>query len=99
MFISIEFDASELQVTGPSSNNRGPRGGVGHREFSSVNLPGMGNFFTPIGSTTFVDNTLGLVEGFDQATLSTGLFGATVTLGSVRFHVMNGLGGGLTIRT
>ena len=59
-------------------------------EFTSVNLPGMGNSFTPL--------SLGVVDagdrlnGFDQATLATGCISCTVTLGSFKFAVGPGSG-------
>lgn len=81
IFVSIEFDASELQA-------------VGGRELFAVNLPGMGNVFVPVGIGVTLDNVAGVVTNFDQATLEGGL--ATTdsrTLGSVRFHVLNPTGG------
>lgn len=76
-FVSIEFDASELQAVFAS-------------ERAVVDLPGMGNQFAPlIFGVSLIDNTNGLIEGFDQASIATGLVGATRTLGSVRFHVVN----------
>jgi hypothetical protein len=74
--ISIAFDAAELQY----------QSGV---EFTSVNLPGMGNVFAPLQiGFTLVDNSVGLLEGFDQADLSgLGLVSSTATIGSMKFHV------------
>ena len=80
VFISIEFDATELQV-------------VAATEFSPINLPSMGNEFTPIIFGTTTDNGAGLVTLFDEATLATGLQGGnSVTLGSVTFHVVAATG-------
>ena len=82
VFISIEFDVTELQA-------------IGAAELASVNLPGMNNFYVPVvPGVTLVDNTNGIIEGFDQHTLGTGLGVASVfkTLGSVRFHVVTVLG-------
>jgi hypothetical protein len=76
IFISIEFDVSELQAISAS-------------ELQVVNLPGFGREFRPLASGTSIDNTNGLVENFDQQTLSSGMFGGqTRTLGSVTFHVV-----------
>jgi len=76
VFISIEFDATELQATGAL-------------ELPTVGLPGMGNEFAPITVGTTIDNVAGLVTLFDEATLATGLVGGnTRTLGSVAFHVV-----------
>lgn len=76
VFISIEFDAGELQA-------------VSARELSVVDLPSMGNQFSPLTKGTTIDNGLGLVEFFDQVNFSTGLVGGnTRTLGSVTFHVV-----------
>ena len=76
VFISIEFDNVELQATGA-------------KELAAVSLPGMGNEFSPITVGTTIDNVLGLVTLFDEATLATGLAGGNVrTLGSVTFHVV-----------
>jgi hypothetical protein len=73
--ISIAFDASELQYMS----------GV---EFTSVNLPGMGNVFNPLAIGVSSDNTGGLITGFDQADLAgVGLVASTRTLGSMKFHV------------
>ncbi len=80
IFISLEFDTSELFA-------------LGAVELVSVNLPGMGNSFTPFTlGTAAPDNVNGIIEGFEQKTLSTGLGvpSVTMTLGSVRFHVLNG---------
>ena len=59
VFISIEFDATELQAitTFPMEV-----------ELASVNLPGMGNFFLPMTPGVSFDNINGLIEGFDQVT-------------------------------
>lgn len=58
-----------------------------------VNLPGMGNAFSPIvGGHDFLDEAAGIVEGFDQATTATGCIGCTVTLGSIQFHVVAPVG-------
>ena len=81
VFISIEFDATELQA-------------VSAKELATINLPGMGNEFRPISTSTLIDNGLGKVTDFDEATLSTGLTaGNTVTLGSVTFRVASTTGG------
>ena len=81
VFISIEFDPTELVALGAS-------------ELSTVNLPGMANTMAPIAvGITLLDNTLGIIEGFDQGSLTTGAGVATVTLGSVRFHVVSLSGG------
>jgi hypothetical protein len=74
--VSIQFDAAELEYLS----------GV---EFTSVNLPGMGNVFAPLQiGLTRVDNTAGVIEGFEQADLSgVGLVASTRTLGSMKFHV------------
>ncbi|MEE2662582.1 MAG: PEP-CTERM sorting domain-containing protein [Myxococcota bacterium] len=78
VFISIEFDAAELQA-------------VNATELAVVNLPGMGNEFAPVSVGTVIDNGAGLIIEFDEATLSTGLVGGvTRTLGSVTFHVVAG---------
>ena len=80
VFISIEFDATELQV-------------VGAAEFAGINLPSMGNEFSPIFFGTTTDNEAGLVTLFDEVTLATGLVaGNMVTLGSVTFHVVAATG-------
>ncbi|MEE2665137.1 MAG: PEP-CTERM sorting domain-containing protein [Myxococcota bacterium] len=76
IFISIEFDANELQA-------------VNATELAVVGLPGMTNSFSPISAGTMIDNGAGLVTLFDEATLSTGLVGGnTRTLGSITFHVV-----------
>jgi len=74
VFISIEFDAFELQA-------------LGAREIPVIKLPGMANIFSPIVQGTQVDNVNGLIAGFDQATLGAGVANASRTLGSIRFHV------------
>ncbi len=77
VFLTIEFDTTELQA-------------LSAKELTTVNLPGMGNQFAPITAGTVIDNGLGFVLGFDQATLATGLIGTqTRTLGSVTFHVVS----------
>jgi hypothetical protein len=60
-------------------------------EFTSVNLPGMGNVFGPLNpGLSLIDNANGLLEGFDQADLTgAGLVASTRTLGSMKFHVSN----------
>lgn len=91
VFVSFEVDGdggNELNVIGAS-------------ELLTVNLPGMANTFSPLdpGTTTTITNFLGpanwsfpalpptLIEGFDQASLTTGLTpGNTVTLGSIKFQ-------------
>lgn len=72
--ITIEFTTTALEA-------------VSAKELFFVNLPSMGNSFRPGFPGTLIDNQLGLVELFDQFTLSTGLVGGTRTLGSVTFHV------------
>lgn len=85
VFISIEFDATELQA-------------VSAQELATINLPGMGNEFRPISPSTLIDNGIGQVTDFDEATLSTGLGGGnTVTLGSVTFRVASTTGGATDI--
>jgi hypothetical protein len=77
VFVSIEFDTTELTANSV-------------KELNSVNLPGMGNQFAPILAGATINNSLGLIEGFDQASLATGLVGGnTRTLGSVTFHVVS----------
>ena len=74
VFISIEFDAGELQA-------------IGATELALVRLGGK-NIFTPISlGVILIDNTNGIIEGFDQATLNFGCCLGSETLGSVRFHV------------
>ncbi|MEE2663001.1 MAG: hypothetical protein VX681_02685, partial [Myxococcota bacterium] len=60
VFISIEFDATELQALNAT-------------ELAEVNLPTMGNVMSPISNGTTIDNGAGLVIQFDEASLSTGL--------------------------
>jgi len=80
IFISIEFDSAELQA-------------ISANELATINLPGMGNEFSPISNFTAIDNELGLITGFDEATLATGLRGGhSVTLGSVTFQVVSATG-------
>ncbi|MEE2665627.1 MAG: thrombospondin type 3 repeat-containing protein, partial [Myxococcota bacterium] len=80
VFISIEFDAAELQATAA-------------RELAHINLPGMFNAFSPIIVGTTIDNAAGLITLFDEATLSVGLPGGnTRTLGSVAFHILSAIG-------
>ena len=74
VFVSIAFDATELT-------------GVGGRELASVNLPGMGNTFAPVGVGVSGGGTSGLFTNFDTGTLATGLTTGTRTLGSVKFTV------------
>ena len=81
VFVTIEFDESELQAIGGS-------------ELGMVNLPGMGNAFKPIEGGVDIDNVAGQVTLFDQATLATGFAtSGSRTLGSVTFHVLNPTGG------
>jgi hypothetical protein len=76
VFLTIEFDASELQA-------------LSFKEIT-VNLPGMGNEFNPLLAGGTIDNVNGLVLNFDTQTLATGLAGGlTRTLGSVTFHVVS----------
>jgi len=82
VFITIDFDAAELQA-------------VSAFELGTVNLPGMGNSLSPISTTNFnIDNTAGFVQGFDQANASAPGLSAlqSRTLGSVTFHVLNPTG-------
>jgi hypothetical protein len=73
---------------------------LGVREFSSVNLPGMGNVFNPllIGTSTMEGpDGPALIELFDQGTLDTGATGPSIsTLGSIKFkaNVLRGTPGG-----
>lgn len=70
--VSIQFDPTELQAVGGGAS-----------ELPVVDLPGMGNQFSPlVPGITLVDNTSGVIEGFDQITVATGLANATRTLGS-----------------
>lgn len=81
--VSIQFDPTELQAVGGGAS-----------ELPVVDLPGMGNQFSPlVPGITLVDNTSGVIEGFDQITVATGLANATRTLGSLRFHVVSPSGG------
>lgn len=80
IFISIEFDNVELTA-------------IAANEIARVNLPGMGNEFTPVTIGTTIDNASGLVTLFDQHSLTTGLAGGHVrTLGSVTFHIVAAIG-------
>ena len=80
VFITIEFNTAKLEATGAL-------------ELPSVNLPGMGNSFSPVGVGVAIDNVAGLVTNFDEATTATGLAtDGTVTLGSVAFTVVAATG-------
>ena len=80
--VTVLYDATEV-------------GYVSGQEFTSVNLPGMGNIMTPL--------SLGVIDGgdrlngFDQAPLATGLISGTATLGSFKFHISSGVGDGADI--
>ena len=77
VFISVGFDNGELEA-------------IRGFEIPIVNLPGMGNTFSPIVPGVEIDNGLGQVERFEQATLSLGLAAPeSRTLGSVTFRVLN----------
>ena len=81
VFLTVGFDRVELHAIGAS-------------ELAIVNLPGMGNYFSPVVPGVVIDNLTGRVTNFEQATLSTGLATSeSRTLGSVRFHVRNPSGG------
>jgi hypothetical protein len=81
VFLTIGFDREELHA-------------IGAKEFLTVNLPSMGNLFSPVVPGVVIDNLTGRVTNFEQATLSTGLATSdSRTLGSVRFHVENPTGG------
>ena len=82
VFITVAFDASELEATSAF-------------EIPNVNLPGMGNNLSPISPGTNIDNVAGKVSGFDWANASAaGLsgLGQSRTLGSVTFKVLNANG-------
>ena len=84
VFVSISFDSSELQATGG-------------RELLTVNLPGMGNVFTPFSPGFTIDNAAGLVTGFDSAILSPSMLGlesGSRTLGSIVFQLVSPSGSG-----
>ena len=76
VFVSIEFDAAELQATGG-------------KEHLSVKIS-MGSVFSPLSEGfTLVDNVNGLIEGFESVTLGVPApAGDTFTLGTVVFHVL-----------
>jgi hypothetical protein len=81
--VSFQFDAAELLA-------------VGLKEISPLNAPGMGNGFSPLSpGPSLIDNDNGLIAGFDQADLTgSGLTGdvGPLTLGSVKFHVVQATG-------
>ena len=82
VFITVAFDASELQAESAF-------------EIPTVNLPGMGNTLSPISVGTNIDNSAGKVQGFDWANASApGLSGSgqSRTLGSVTFHIVDATG-------
>ena len=91
VFWTVQYDATELSVVGafegnPSDNQIGP--GLALTS-NTVNLPGMGNQFTPVAAATGT-GTVGLVQGFDVSTLTTGLeAGNSRTIGSVKFLITN----------
>jgi hypothetical protein len=82
--VSFVFDPLELQA-------------IGLAEISPLNAPGMGNGFAPLSpGPSLIDNVNGLIAGFDQADLTgAGLTGGAgaLTLGSVRFHVVQATNG------
>jgi len=78
VFWSVGYDAAELTVIG---------GREGNNSSLAVNLPGMGNEFSPVAPGVNT-STPGLVQGFDEGTTGTGLVaGNTRTIGSVKFTV------------
>ena len=82
VFITVAFDASELQAQSAF-------------EIPTVNLPGMGNTLSPISVGTSIDNSAGKVQGFDWANASApGLSGSgqSRTLGSITFHIVDATG-------
>ena len=82
VFVSIVYDTTELTNVGANPA----------REEPTVNLPGMGNQFSPLGIGTN-EVVLGTITNFDQKTLATGLAtDESVTLGSIKFHVLNPVG-------
>ena len=77
VFITIEFDNGELEA-------------LSGFEIPTVNLPGMGNSFSPIAAGVTVNNVSGVIENFDQATVDAGFQSLqSRTLGSVTFRVVN----------
>lgn len=82
VFVSIEYDTSEL-----TSVNGAP--GFPATEMPLVNLPGMGNEFSPLSIGTN-EVTPGIITNFDEKTLATGLETAvSVTLGTIIFHIVS----------
>jgi len=78
VFISIDYDTTELARVGANPA----------REEPAVNLPSMGNEYTPLGIGTN-EVVTGTITNFDQQTLSTGLTtDGSFTLGSIKFHVV-----------
>ena len=82
VFVSLQFDNTELNV-------------LGAEERSIINLPGMGNTLAPVGPGTVINQAAGTVSGFDVASTSApGLsgLGQSRSLGSVRFHIIDATG-------
>ena len=80
VFWSVGYDATELTAIGARE---------GDNSTLTTNLPSMGNEFAPIAPGADI-TTVGIVTGFDQGTLGTGLVaGNTRTIGSVKFNVTN----------
>ena len=105
VFVTIEFNNSKLDVS--CGGGAGPPSACGGFEIPTVNLPGMGNTWSPIGlgvdcfqegaPGTFPPALQGvpLCASFDQASASSpGLnSGNTRTLGSITFELLDVSGG------
>ena len=79
VFISVLFDTSELQAVAA---------------LEKVAKVSMGNSFSPASPGFVIDNTAGEVTNLDWTVgLATGCISCTVTLGTVTFHVVSGVGG------
>ena len=77
IFWSVNYTNEVSFIAGPGN------------ELASVNLPSMGNEFSPI--LAGINDTGSVLENFDEATLATGLVtGNSVTLGSIQFSINQG---------
>jgi hypothetical protein len=97
--LKVESGASTVSAVGLSfvvdEDSENELDVLGVREFTSVDLPGMGNVFNPLltgtntlepGCAPFSSCGPALIELFDQGTLDTGATpGTTATLGSIKF--------------
>ncbi len=80
VFVTIEFDADELQA-------------ISMMELREVRLVGFRNSFRPLSpGPSSIDNVGGSVFGFEQQTLTFGCCRGAETLGSVTFHVVPAAG-------